>query len=301
VYVITGASGHTGSVVAEKLLAKGQPVRAIGRSADRLQTLADKGAEVFVCDLSDTETLTRGFTAARAVYAMIPPNMSSQDYRAEQDRISESIATAIENAKVPYAVTLSSIGADKKEGTGPIAGSHYLEQRLNRIDGLNVLHLRPGYFMENTLPQIGIIKSMGVTAGPVRSDLRIPMIATRDIGNAAADVLLKLDFGSQETRELLGQRDISYAEAAQVIGNAIGDSDLAYVELPEEQVRAAFVQMGMSPNVADLILEMSTAMNEGRVVALEERTERNTTPTSYETFVAEELVPQYQGKSKAAS
>jgi uncharacterized protein YbjT (DUF2867 family) len=154
--------------------------------------------------------------------------------------------------------------------------------------------------MENTLPQIGIIKTMGVTAGPVRSDLLIPMIATRDIANAAADALLKLDFGSQETRELLGQRDISYAEATQAIGNAIGDSDLAYVQLPDEQVRAAFIQIGMSPNVADLILEMSTAMNEGRVVPLEERSERNTTLTSYETFVAEELVPQYQGKSKAA-
>ncbi len=299
-YVITGASGNTGSIVAEKLLAKGQPVRVLGRSADRLQPLADKGAQVFVCDLTDTETLTKSFTGARAVYAMIPPSMTSQDYRAEQDSVTESIVTAIENAKVPYAVTLSSVGADKSEGTGPIAGLRYLEQRLNRIGGLNVLHLRPGYFMENTLAQIGIIKAMGVTAGPVRSDVRLPMIATRDIAAAAADALLKLDFRPEETRELLGQRDISYGEAAQVIGNAIGDPDLAYVELPNEQVRAAFMQMGMSPNIADLILEMSTALNEGRVVPLEERSERNTTPTSYETFVAEELIPQYQGKSKAA-
>ena len=299
-YVITGASGNTGGIVADKLLAKGQPVRVVGRSADRLQPLADKGAEVFVCDLTDTETLTKGFAGARAVYAMIPPSMTTQDYRAEQDRITESIATAIENAKVPNAVTLSSVGADKSEGTGPIVGLHYLEQRLNRIGGLNVLHLRPGYFMENTLPQIGIIKAMGVTAGPLRSDLNIPMITTRDIAGAVADALLKLDFGPQETRELLGQRDISYAEATQVIGNAIGDSDLTYVQLPEEQVRVAFLQLGMSPNVADLILEMATAMNEGRVVPLEQRSQRNTTPTSYETFVAEEFVPRYQGKSKAA-
>jgi uncharacterized protein YbjT (DUF2867 family) len=154
--------------------------------------------------------------------------------------------------------------------------------------------------MENTLPQIGIIKAMGVTAGPLRSDLNIPMITTRDIAGAVADALLKLDFGPQETRELLGQRDISYAEATQVIGNAIGDSDLTYVQLPEEQVRVAFLQLGMSTNVADLILEMATAMNEGRVVPLEQRSQRNTTPTSYETFVAEEFVPRYQGKSKAA-
>ena len=208
-YVITGASGNTGKAVARRLLAEGQKVRVIGRSADTLQPLAAEGAEAFVCDLTDTETLTTAFEGARAIYAMVPPSLTSQDYRAQQDRVTDAMATAIEKAGVEYAVSLSSVGADKGEKTGPVAGLHYLEQRFNRIAGLKVLHLRPGYFMENTLAQIGIIKTMGVAAGPLHPELKLPLIAARDIGVAAAEALLSLDFSHQQTRELHGQRDIS--------------------------------------------------------------------------------------------
>lgn len=299
-YVITGATGNTGNVIARKLLAQGQKVRAVGRSADRLAPLAAEGAERFVCELTDGAALVKAFAGARAVYAMIPPSMTSTGYRADQAKVAEAIAHAIYEAQVKYAVALSSVGADKPEGTGPVAGLHYLEQTLNRIPEVNVLHLRPAYFMENTLAQIGIIQTMGITAGPLRADLTMPMIATSDIGAAAAGALAGLDFNGKQTRELLGQRDLSYSEVATIIGKAIGKPELAYVQLPEEQIRGAFTQMGMSANVADLILEMSAALNSGHMRALEQRSAENTTPTSFETFVAEEFVQRYRGKSTAA-
>ena len=299
-YVITGATGNTGNVVARKMLAQGQKVRAIGRSADRLGPLTAEGAEPFVCELTDATALVKAFSGVRAVYAMIPPSMTSPDYRADQAKVADAIAHAIEQAQVQYAVSLSSVGADKAEGTGPVAGLHYLEQTLNRIPELNVLHLRPAYFMENTLAQIGVIQTMGITAGPVRTDLMMPMIATRDIGAAAADSLAGLDFNGKQTRELLGQRDLSYSEATTIIGQGIGKPGLTYMQLPDEQVRAAFTQMGMSSNVADLILEMSGALNSGHMRALEQRSAVNTTPTSFEAFVEEEFVPRYRGKSISA-
>jgi uncharacterized protein YbjT (DUF2867 family) len=197
-------------------------------------------------------------------------------------------------------VTLSSIGADKSEKTGPVVGLHYLEQQLNAIDSLSVLHLRAGYFMENTLAQIGIIRATGMTVGPLRPELKLPMIATKDIGEAAADALLRLDFRQKQVRELLGQRDISMTEVAQIIGKAIGKRELRYTQAPDEQVRPALVQLGMSANVADLLLEMSAALNSGYMRALEPRSAQNTTPTSYETFVAEEFLPLYEAKSAAA-
>jgi uncharacterized protein YbjT (DUF2867 family) len=299
-YVITGATGNTGNFVARKLLAQGQKVRAIGRSADRLRPLAAEGAEPFVCDLTDAAALVTAFSGAQAVYAMIPPSMTSPDYRADQAKVTDAIAHAIEQAQVKYAVSLSSIGADKADGTGPVAGLHYLEQTLNRIPELNVLHLRAAYFMENTLAQIPIIQTMGITAGPLRADLMLPMIAARDIGAAAAEALLALAFNGQQTREQLGQRDISMAEVATIIGKAIGKPDLNYLQLPDEQVRAALTQLGMSLNVANLILEMAGALNSGHMRALEQRSAQNTTPTSFESFVAEEFVPRYRGKSTAA-
>jgi len=299
-YVITGATGNTGNVVARRLLAENQKVRVIGRNAEGLQSLVAEGAEAFACDLTDTESLTKAFAGARAIYAMVPPAMTSEDYRAHQDRITDSIATAMEKAGVEYAVSLSSMGADKSEKTGPVVGQHYLEQRFNQIAGLNILHLRPGYFMENTLSQIGVIKALGMAAGPLLPELKLQMTATRDIGTAAAESLLKLDFSGQQARELHGQRDINMNEAAEIIGKAIGKPNLAYVHLPDEQVRPALIQIGMSPNVADLILELSAALNSGHLVASEKRAAQNTTATSYETFAAEEFAPRYQGGFAAA-
>jgi uncharacterized protein YbjT (DUF2867 family) len=299
-YVITGASGNSGHVVADRLLAAGKKVRAIGRSAERLQRLTAQGAEPCICDVSDRAALTKAFEGAEGVYAMIPPSATSQDYRADQERISDALAAALEKAAVKHAVSLSSFGADKAEGTGPVVGLHNLEQKLNAISGLNALHLRAGYFMENTLAQADIIKTMGVAAGPLRGELELPLIATRDIGNYAADALIDLEFTGQQARELLGQRDISMAEVASIIGAAMSRPHLSYTQLPKEQIRGAMLGMGMSKNIVELILEMADALNSGHMAALEERSPENTTPTSYEAFVKEVFVPQFKGKPATA-
>jgi len=210
-------------------------------------------------------------------------------------------ARPIEKAGVEYAVVLSSIGADKGDKTGPVVGLHNLEQKLNDIAPLNVLHVRAGYFMENLLAQIGVIKSFGIVGGPLRSDLLLPMIATRDIGAFAAEALLRLSFRGKQAQELLGQRDVTYSETTRVIGQAIGKADLNYRQLPAEQLKPAFVQMGMSPSMADLLLEMSEALNSGYMAALEPRSTDNTTSTSIETFVAETFVPRFKAQAAGAS
>jgi uncharacterized protein YbjT (DUF2867 family) len=293
-YVITGATGHTGSIITRTLLAKGQKVRAIARSADHLKPLAELGAEPFPAEVTDTDALLKAFTGAKAVYLMIPPNMKTEDYRKYQDQVTRSYVAAIRQSSVEHVVMLSSFGADKPEGTGPVVGLHELEEQLNEIPALNALKLRAGYFMENTLTQIDVIKKMGITAGPLRPDLPIPMIATRDIGVRAAEELERLEFRGQQTQELLGPRDITMTEVATIIGKAIGKPDLTYTQVPDEQVREAMLQLGMTRNVADLIIEMAHAMNSGHMRALEPRSPKNTTPTSFETFVQEEFVPLFQ-------
>jgi uncharacterized protein YbjT (DUF2867 family) len=298
-YVVLGASGNTGHVVAKNLLAGGQKVRVVGRNAAHLQPLGEQGAEIFVGDVLDATTLTKAFHKADAAYVMIPPNSTSNDFRAYQDRVIDAIASAVRNADVKNIVSLSSYGADKSSGTGPVVGLHNLEQKLNQIDGANVLHLRAGYFMENTLPQVGVIRMAGSVMGPVSPNLKLPMIATRDIGAAAADALLRPAFQGKQTKELQGQRDLDYTEVAAIIGKAIGKPDLRYIQAPNDQIRAAMVQMGMSDNMAGLILEMAGAINTGHMRALEPRSAANTTPTKFETFVAETFVPAYQQKPAA--
>lgn len=299
-YAITGATGNSGHVVAENLLKAGRKVRVIGRNAERLQSLTKQGAEPFICDLSDRAALAKAFAGAQGVYAMIPPDETAQDYRGHQDHITDAIAAALTEAKVTHVVSLSSFGADKADGTGPVAGLHQLENKLNQIPGLHVLHLRAGYFMENTLGQIGIIKAMGMMAGPLRGDLKLPLIATRDIGAAAAERLFRLDFDGHRTAELLGERDVAMNEVSGIVGRAIGKPTLMYTQLPNDQVHGAMIQMGMSKSIADLIIEMAGGINSGHMAALEKRSRANTTPTSYETFVNEEFVPRFKGKPAAA-
>jgi uncharacterized protein YbjT (DUF2867 family) len=293
-YVVLGASGNTGHVVAQNLLARQQKVRVVGRNAARLQPHAAQGAEIFLGDVTDAAALTKAFHHADSAYVMIPSNHTINDPLAYEERVSDAIAAAVKNTGIKNVVSLSGFGADKTKGTGPVIGLHNLEQKLNQIDTANVLHLRAGYFMENTLPQVGAIRMAGSAVGPVRPDLKLPMIATRDIGAAADDALLRLAFRGKQTHELLGQRDLDYTEVAAIIGKAIGKPDLGYVHAPDDQIRAAMVQMGMSDAMAGLILEMTAALNSGYMRALEPRTSRNTTPTSYETFVAESLVPAYR-------
>jgi uncharacterized protein YbjT (DUF2867 family) len=299
-YVITGATGHTGSVATKILLMRGHKVRVLGRNIDRLRALAADGAEPFVVDVTDAKRLTEAFHGAQAVYAMLPPNIESNDFRGFQDQVSTAMTSAIASAKVPSVVLLSSIGADKPSDTGPVVGLHNFEQKLSHLEGTNTLALRAGYFMENTLPQVSAIKAMGKCAGPLRPDLSLPMIATRDIGTVVGEILLQPNFKGHQILELLGQRDLTMTEVTAIIGKAIGKPNLEYVQLSDDQVRSALMQLGMSQNLADLITEMARALNSGHMRALEHRSAGNTTPTSYEQFVSETLLPLFQQQSTAA-
>ncbi len=298
-YVVLGASGNTGHIVARNLLAQQKKVRVVGRNAAHLQPFAAQGAEVFVGDVTDASALTKALQQTDSAYVMIPPNITSNDPQSYQERVTDSIAAAVKNSGVKNVVALSSIGADKPSGTGPVIGLHNFEQKLNQIDSANVLFLRAAYFMENTLAQAAIIRMMGSAAGPLRPDLKVPMIASRDIGAAAADALLKLDVHGKQTRELLGHRDLNYNEVAAIIGKAIGKPDLKYVQPPREQIQAGMVQSGMSNEFAALLLDMTDALNSGYMHPLEPRTPNNTTPTSYENFVAEKFVLAYQQQAAA--
>jgi uncharacterized protein YbjT (DUF2867 family) len=292
IYVILGASGNTGSIIANSLLSAGKKVRVVGRDSGRLQRFVDKGAEAFTATLSDAAALTKAFSGGRAAYLMLPPAKS----REEQERDSDNVAKAVKESGLRYAVHLSSYGAQVAEGAGPVSGLHSSEQKLNAIEGLNVLHLRAAYFMENNLAAIGMIHQMGILGNALLPDRKIPMAATRDVGDYAAQRLLHLDFSGKQTRELLGERDLSMTEATEVIARGIGKPDLRYQQFPYDQVQQALTQLGVPPKGAAMYIEMYKSINAGVLVPLEPRSRENTAPTSFEQFVQEVFAPAYHGK-----
>jgi uncharacterized protein YbjT (DUF2867 family) len=298
--VITGATGHTGKVVAEELLAKGEKVRVIGRDAGRLQPLVQRGAEAVVGSADNPGSIEKAFEGATAAFVMIPPTMEKPSFRAFQDQVSDAYAAVLTQSRVPYVVTLSSIGADQSEKVGPVVGLHNLEQKMNRIAGLNVLHLRPVGFMENLFMSLEPLKSMGMLPGPVPGEVPQPMIATKDIGRYAAERLHARDFSGSSIQELHGQRDVSMREVATIVGNAIGKPKLSYMQVPFMMLEPAMVQNGMSKDIAALLIEMWKTTNSGVMKPLEPRNAKNTTPTSIETFVHEVFAPAYLAMAATA-
>jgi uncharacterized protein YbjT (DUF2867 family) len=295
-YVILGATGNTGSIAADVLLSKGKKVRVVGRDLGRLQRFVDKGAEAFTADISNVAALTKAFSGARAAYLLLPPAKSPED----QERDSDGIAKAAKESGLRYAVHLSSYGAQLAKGAGPVSGLHSSEQKLNAIDGLNVLHVRAAYFMENNLAAIGMIHKMGLFGNALAPDTKLPMVATRDVGNYAAQRLLDLDFSGKQTREVLGERDLTMTETTAVIARRIGKPDLRYQQFPYDQVQQALMQLGVPPKGAAMYIEMYKAINAGALVPLEPRSRENTTPTSIERFVHDVFAPAYQRKATSA-
>jgi uncharacterized protein YbjT (DUF2867 family) len=281
--VITGASGNIGSKIATNLLSQGQGIRCVARTEGKLKELEGKGAEIAAGSLDDIAFLTKAFGDADAVFAMIPPNYMASDFRAYQNIVGASIAEAIEKASVKYIVNLSSQGADLPDKTGPIKGLHDQEERLNRLKDANILHIRPTYFMENLLASVEMIKKMNIMGSALRGDMQFPMIATKDIALFASERLLKRDFTGILVRDLLGQRDISMTEIAEIIDSKIDKPDLKYLQFSYEDTKQALVGMGLSEDVSRLIIEMSTAINE-RLIMNTPRTKENTSETSFEDF-----------------
>jgi uncharacterized protein YbjT (DUF2867 family) len=286
-YVVTGATGNTGRVAADILLDAGFAVRAVGRSAERLQPLVDKGAEPVVGELDDATMLARAYSGADAVYAMIPPNMQAEDYAAFAGAISRAHVTAIRSAGVENVVALSSIGAHRPDRNGIVKVLYNFEQDLGDLGGVNVLALRPSYFMDNLYPQIDIIKAMGFAGSPVLGDITMPVVHTRDIGRVVAARLMEPLARGFSVEYILGERDINYNDMVQVLGKAIGRTDLSYIAFPPEQALMGLKQFGFSDDAARLIVELSQGVNDGHVLEHFERTPANTTETSIEMFAEE--------------
>jgi uncharacterized protein YbjT (DUF2867 family) len=285
IYAIMGATGNVGGKVADILIRNNQTVRALSRSQDKLKPLMDRGAEAFAGDAADPVFLTAAFTGADAVFVLVPPNVTATDYRTFQNRIGDSISQAIRSSGVNYVVNLSSTGAELPEGTGPIKGLHDQEERLNRIENVHVLHLRPAYFMENLFMNLDLIRNKGIMGGAIRGELKLATIATRDIAGVAAEALMKRNFSGKSVRDLLGQRDITLDEIAKIIGSKIGKPGLSYVTFSYEDAGRGMVAAGLSEDMSRLYVEMSKGLNEGLFgVTRTRRTPENTTATSIEEF-----------------
>ncbi|AMP99091.1 epimerase [Pedobacter cryoconitis] len=294
-YIVTGSTSNTGSVVAHQLLDAGKKVRVIGRSLEKMAPFLNRGAEAFVAGPTDAQALIQAFKGAKAAWIMLQPNYiaDSADFTGYQAQVTDAIAQAITANPLEYAVTLSSWGADLESGSGPVLGLHQMEQVMNTLSIQNLLHLRAGYFMENTLSYLPSILKNGKVSGPFDQNILLPFIATKDVGYMAAKALINLTFKGKLVQELHGQRDLSIREATAMIGNAIGKPGLVYQQNTIQGFKSDLIAAGFSANVVALMEEVVIGINSKHITTSQKRTIASTTSTSFENFLEESFVPAY--------
>jgi uncharacterized protein YbjT (DUF2867 family) len=270
-FVVLGGTGNTGKVVASTLLAQGKAVRVVTHDVAKGQALKDKGAEVAVADVEDRGSLERALSGAEGAYVLLPPAFSSSHFRVDNDRRAKNIAGAIAGAGVGHVVLLSSMGAQRPDGTGPILSLHDAEATIGGAPAARgrapaMTFLRPAYFMENWASALqGLAQGMLPTF--LLAEKAIPMVATRDIGRAAARLLAEGGSGKRIIN-LAGPREYSPVDIAAALGRVVGKPIVAQ-QFPEETMATALLAGGMSPELSRLFQELTHGLNTG-VVAWEE-------------------------------
>ncbi|MFE0757823.1 NmrA family NAD(P)-binding protein [Inquilinus sp. NPDC058860] len=262
-YVVAGVSGNTGAAAARTLIEAGARVRVLVRDAAKAESWVRQGAEVAVADLADAAALTAALSGARGAYLLNPPGYTAEDPFADAEVVADAIARAATAARLPKLVVLSSVGTDRPSGTGMIATTRTLEQRLAGI-GLPVTFLRAAYFMENWAEVTGVAAAEGVLPSFLAPlDRAIPMVATADIGRVAAEALRE-DWVGQRVIALQGPAATSPNDVAAAFARALGRPVQA-VAVPEAGWAEALSHGGFSARSTAGFIEMMRGINSGHV------------------------------------
>ncbi|HEV8287015.1 MAG TPA: NAD(P)H-binding protein [Chitinophagaceae bacterium] len=281
---ILGATGKVGSKPVNNLLDKGHTLRLIARHADKLQQFSIKqGVEVYAGDSFDSDFLARVIKGSDVAFLMMPTGLQAENTGAFQDKMGNAQIEAIKKSGVKKVLYLSSVGGHTEEHVGIVAGLARQEIRLKQLENVDVLILRPSYFMENLLNNIPIIKNMGINGSTLLPEKHFPIIATADIAKVAAEKLNDPSWTGKGVLPLLGPKDYNMNEVTKALGAAISKPDLPYAQFSNEQAKQGMLQGGISESVADAFITMAEGINLG-YFNTEKRDATSTTPTPIEEF-----------------
>lgn len=284
--LITTPTGNIGNRALHQLLKAGAEVSIIVRHPEKLSDSILSRVKVHQGSLTDAALVTKAFQGVQAVLWVTPSDITHPDTAAYHRQLGEIAAQAVKESKVPYVVNISSTGADLKNA-GPVSGVGEIELLLSAV-AQNITHLRPGFFMENYLAQLETIKTAGAVYFPFSGDITFPMIATQDIGDVAAELLLKREWSGQNVRVLSGPDKLTFAQAAQTLGDSIGKT-VNHIEITPDQAYQAFLSIGCSPGFAKSYVEMFQALT--RPGALDQQAPATITPTTLREWSDSVLKP----------
>jgi NAD(P)H dehydrogenase (quinone) len=240
--LLTGATGATGGVALEQLLGQGAKVRAFVHADDeRAALLRGRGVDIAVGDLEDFRSIRaalEGVQSCYFVYPLAPQILKATAYFAEAAR--QTGVSAIVNMSQRTA-RIDSASHDAQD--------HWFAERVFDWSGVPVTHLRPVLFMEwllypFQLPLIVEHDSLVLPGG----DGRHAPVAAYDQGRVIATILMNPTPHAGQTYHLYGPEEMTYAEIARAVGEAIG-KEIRYVPESLEDFRARLAKIGLPPFV----------------------------------------------------
>ncbi|MHA4843588.1 NmrA family NAD(P)-binding protein [Flavitalea antarctica] len=284
-FVITGSTGNVSKPLSVNLVKNGHEVTIITSNADKILSIEELGAKAAVGTINDIDFLVRSFTGADAVYTMVPPTLSATNWRNHIAGVGGNYAAAIQKSGVKRVVNLSSVGADLPDGTGPVKGLHDVENVLNALEGVSVVHIRAGFFYYNLLSNIGLIKQAGIMGGNYGQHTQIVLVHPVDIANAIADSIQQ-PFEGKAIRYVASDLRTT-DEIAKVIGESIGKPELPWVDFTDEQALDGMLKAGLPAEIASNYVEMGAAIRSGKLFGDFMKNKPKTGGTDLETFAKE--------------
>ena len=287
---VVGATGRIGAQLTHKLLRAGHQVRALSRGGPSLDALAQAGAEPFLGSFdTGAGELGRFFQGADAAFLMVKTDWSN-DLHGHYPAVTRRFVDALRDSPVRQAVTLTAIGAEVKADTGHFAGFHQLEQKLNELENIDLVHLRASWFMENLLAWTGGIAKYGRIGYSLDPDVKMPWVATHDIAELAAHELTHPTGDKRVVREV-GSEDLTMPEVTAMISREIGRAvEYRFIDRNRKEIEAEFLQKFGTPALWQYDNQTLAALNERRVRF---HGERRPLPTRMESFLRNTWKPHY--------
>ena len=295
--VITTPTGLIGRQVLVNLLDGGEQVRVIARDPGKLPARSRGRVEIVTGSHGDPDVVGRAFDGADAVFWLVPPDPRAPSVHAAYVDFSRPAARAIARTGVRRVVAVSALGRGVPGEAGFVTGSLAMEDLIAGT-GVSLRALAMPSFMDNLLRQLGPVREQGVFFSPIAGDLKLPTVATRDVAEVAARRLLDDTWTGQETVPVLGAEDLSFDDMAATLSEGLG-TPVRFQRISDEAYRTSFVRLGMSEAMAQGMLDMATAKNDGLDLSVP-RTPQNTTSTTFRRWAEEVFRPAYQGRAAAS-
>jgi uncharacterized protein YbjT (DUF2867 family) len=278
--LVTGATGNIGSEVVKQLSSATPAVKIKTgvHSAQNVKKLRDGDrVEVVPIDYNKPETLREALNHVDKLFLLTPdvPNAAE---------LASNLVIEAKKAGIKQIVKQSVMGAALEADVGTMRLHRQVEKFIEQ-SGIPFTFLRPNEFMQNFINfHSPSIKGNNAFYVPLE-DAKVSLVDVRDIAAVAVKSLIDEDKHKNKTYLITGPEALSYHQVAEILSNTTGRK-INYVNISDEEARAAMKEIGMSDWLINTVSELSEYFRKGKASEISPTVEEVTgnKPISFSQF-----------------